>query len=185
MIQFSKIKFPPIKYKPLAQKPEELIYKSGLRFGYGPKADFFFMLRTKEPKKHSYMIVSPQEIERDGKTNVPSLYIWKIFSNPMKNGFGTKMLNFARYYSEKKGFKGYFHLEASPIYTPQSVPHIFYGKSGMNTKSPKLNKKIEIFIKNKKQATQEDFPNIVMYYPPIKYETILEKIKKFFSNLVK
>lgn len=62
------------------------------------------------------MIVSPQEIERDGKTNVPSLYIWKIFSNPMKSGFGTKMLNFAKYYSEKKGLKGYFHLEASPIY---------------------------------------------------------------------
>lgn len=55
----------------------------------------------------------------------------------------------------------------------------------MNTKSPQLNKKIEIFIKNKKQATQEDFPNTVMYYPPIKYETMFEKIKKIFANLVK
>lgn len=131
------------------------------------------------------MIVSPQEIERDGKTNVPSLYIWKIFSKPMHNGFGTKMLNFAKYYSEKKGLKGFFHLDASSIFTPRSIPHIFYGKYGMNTKSPSLNKKIDFFIKNKKQATQEDIPSVMMYYPPIKNETILEKIKKFFTGLIR
>ena len=182
MNQFSKIKFLPIKYRPLGKKPEELIYKSGVKFGYGPEAESFIMLRSKEPKKHSYMVVSPQEIERDGKTNVPSLYICKIFSRPMHNGFGTKMLNFAKYYSEKKGLNGYFHLEASSIYTPQSIPHIFYGKYGMNTKSPQLNKKIEFFIKNNKTATQEDITDTIMYYPPIKCETILEKIKKIFIN---
>ena len=102
MNKISKLKFPPIKYRPLGKKSEELIYKTGLRYSFDPKSEFFIMLRTKDSNKHSYMMVSPQKIEREGKTNVPSLYIWKILSHPMRNGFGTKMLNFAKYYSEKK-----------------------------------------------------------------------------------
>lgn len=186
MNQISKIKFPPIKYKSLGKKSEELIYKTGLRYYYEPTSEIFIMLRSKEANKRSYMAVIPQTIQRDGKNDVASLFISKIISSPMREGFGAKFLDFAQIYSKKIGCNGNLHLIAVPGFTPQQVPHIFYKKYGMNTNSASINKRLDKLIKKNKNGTYLDFNNIEMYYPPIKKpETKFDIFFNFLKDLFK
>lgn len=180
MNKISKIKFPPIKYKPLNKTSEELVYKTGLKLCDLP-SEIFIMLRFKKPDERCYMAAFPTKIERDEKKNVPSLYISKILSTPMRSGLGSKMLDFAKYYSQKNGCNGYFHLDANSGYLPNSVPHIFYRKQGMNTKFSYLNKRLDKYIKKGKNATYRDIENITMYYPPI--EKPKNRLQVLFEKL--
>lgn len=182
----SLIKYPAARFRKL---PERLIYKTKTDY-YGTPVDKFIMFSTeKNSKMKATMKCFPEIIERDGRANVPSLYIWQLMSNCSGNGFGTDLLNFAKQYSKRIGCGGRFHLSADTAFTPRRIPHIFYKKYGMNTKSYAVNNKLDSFIKKGKTATWQDFDNIDMYYPPIKFKEdgisgLLHKLFKFGQNIL-
>ena len=179
------LNFPPIKNKPLKQLPEVLIHRLPANFFDDEMIDTFVLFKTKNPNQRSIMKCYPSFVTRDGLEKVDSLYIWKIFSFPRKNGLGTKMLDFAGAYSKIVGCKGNFHLRASVGYMPNEVPHIFYRKCGMNTNDASVNKKMDKFIKKGLNATYLDFENINMFYPPIKNpKTRLDKLKEFITSVL-
>ena len=183
MNMITKLRPAPIKYRPLGKTPEEVVYKTGLTFFDDLNTNIFIMLRTKRPHERCVMITRPEKIKRDGK-NIPSLYIWRILSQPKNCGLGSAMIDFAKFYSKQNNYLGNIHLNANYGYTPYSIPHIFYRKQGFNTKYDYINKKMDDFIKSNTPATYKDFDNIEMYYPPIKspekkWQTILRKL---FTN---
>ena len=184
MKQISNLKYPPIKYRPLKDMSEEVLFHAKKVFFDYPAIDYFIMLKPKNPNIRTYMSCVPDYLS---EKEANSLYILKLISTPARNGFGTKMLDFAQTYSKKVGCNGNFHLEASSGYTPNSIPHIFYRKYGMNTMSPEINRKLDKFIKKKKPATYRDIPDIEMYYPPIKEkENLFQKfIRKIIFTLSK
>lgn len=156
-----------LSYKKIEQLPETLIYKS-LKNGYSTKnTNTFVIFSTKNPDIKTTMVCRKNLICRDNKKNIPSLYIAKLISNPMQNGLGRKMLNFAKLHSKRCGCNGFFHLDADVGFQPNHIPHIFYRKMGMNTKDALINAKLDRWIKKRKNATYKDFPNIKMYYPPV------------------
>lgn len=180
------LKYPPIKSSLQKTLPEHLVYEFPLVKFFHTVQDCFVMFKTKQPQKRCYMRCYPiQIIRKDMKSEIDSLYISNLISSPRRIGLGTKMLDFAQIYSKKIGCNGYFHLGACAGYSPDSIPHICYGKYGMNTESQKINKKIRNFIEKKKNATYKDIKNVMMFYPPIKFETWSDKIKNFFTSLIK
>ena len=155
-----------LKYPPLKKIPENLIYHKIKGSNSADIPDLFIMFSTKE-KNMSKLYCYKTTINKDGKNNVPSLYISLLFSNPQQCGLGTKMLNFAQTFSKKIGCEGNFHLISNSGMFPNKIPHIFYRKYGMNTEDALTNAKLDRFIRRKKDATYKDFPNIKMYYPPV------------------
>lgn len=186
MNTIQNLKYPPIKNSLQKKLPEHLIYKFNSGPGNYLLQDIFVLFKTKEYYKRCYMRCYPDMVHRNDKSKfVPSLYIHQLLSQHKKSGLGTKMLDFAQIYSKKSGCNGYFHLSASSCYTPNSIPHIFYGKYGMNTESQSINNKINSFISKNKEATYRDIENVNMYYPPIEFISWQDKIKKFFTSLIK
>ena len=183
MSTIGKLKYAPIKYKPLSKMGEEIIHKTGLKYWNIPESEIFVMFNTKKSKNRCFMATYPRKINRDGEKNIPSLYVAKIFSIPLRCGFGTKMLDFAKAHSKKIGCNGYFHLDAHSAYTPHSIPHIFYKKVGLNTQYAYVNDRLDKFIKSGKNATYKNFNNMRMYYPPIKNpESRWQTILKLFTK---
>lgn len=182
----NKLKYPPIKNSLQKKIPEHLIYQFYSGTGAYLLHDTFVLFKPKEDYKRCYMRCNTDFVHRIDKNKfVPSLYIFRLNSSPMKNGLGTKMLDFAQILSKKSGCNGYFHLSANSGFMPNAIPHVFYGKYGMNTESEKINDKINSFIKKNKDATYNDIPNINMFYPPIDFTPWYEKIKNFFTSLIK
>lgn len=172
--------------KPVREFPEKLIYNSPSEYlDYGFAKFTIFSTKKSEFGKSAVMYCFPAHTERDSAINVPSLYIQFLSSNCSGLGFGTAMLNFARSYSKKVGCEGRFHLTAHVGIAPSRVPHIFYRKYGMSTNSPKVNKKLDRFIKRGKDATYKDFKNIEMFYPPLepKIKTLWKSVFSRFSYL--
>lgn len=168
-MNISHLKYPPIKFKKFDKIPERLISKGQANY-FGTKCDQFIMFSTeKGSNDHAIMRCFPELISRDGKNNVPSLYVWFISSNCSGKGFGSEMLDFARHYSKKIGCLGNLHLTSDVAFTPHRIPHIFYRKFGMSTKSAAIDKKLDKFIEAGKIATYKDFDNVDMYYPPIEH----------------
>ncbi len=180
-MNISKLKFPPLKYNQVKELPDKLIYGKA-RDIYGQYAEEFVMFSTKKGSNNrAIMRCYPELIERDGKINVPSLYIWFLSSNCSGQGYGTAMLNFAIKHSKQIGCNGNFHLTADTSFMPNRIPHIFYRKFGMNTTTPAINKKLDKFIAHKKNATHRDFEIANMYYPPLQNKNkFLEFIQKKF-----
>ena len=168
MTPIRNIKYPPIKTPSIKKLPETLIYRRpDIINAKGHKFASFVLFNTKNNNK-TFMRCRPEKITRDKQENIPSLFISNIISSPQKCGLGTKMLDFARNFSKKIGCNGYFHLIADDCYTPNSIPHIFYWKYGMNTGFRRYNDKLDFFVMMNKKATYKDFPHLEMYYPPIK-----------------
>lgn len=180
-MNISKLKFLPVKYK----ITDKIVYNKAQKKYFGQKVDCFVMFSTKKSDAGKYALMNcfPEYIERDGMKKVPSLYVQYLFSIPQNSGFGTAMLDFARIYSKQIGCGGYIHLSADNAYMPNRVPHPFYKKYGMNTGIPKIDKKIDRFIKKDKDATHNDFKMITMYYPPVKPPE--SKFRKFLNKLFK
>lgn len=168
-MNISHLKYPPLKSNIQKKLPDKLIYKTYTDY-LEQTADTFIMFSTKKDSNdRAIMKCFPQLINRDGQKNVPSLYIWMLSSNCSGKGFGTAMLDFAIKYSKQIGCKGNLHLSSDVSFMPNRIPHIFYRKFGMSTKSASLDKKIDQFIAKGKNATYRDFDNVNMYYPPIKH----------------
>ena len=143
--------------------------KTGLRAGY--------MGCRCNGKKNSYII--------KGNNVVPSLYIADLFSYSRGSGAGIALLDFARDLSKEIGCEGNIHLVASGCYAPNSAPHLFYRKYGMNTGDKRIDRKIDSFIKRRKDAKRIELDNIMMYYPPVEYpkkNNIISKLIHFIGN---
>lgn len=169
-MNIAKLKFPPLKYNSPAKLPEKLIYRAQTSY-FKNEIDQFIMFSTKKgSNERAIMRCFPQLISRDGKNNVPSLYVWFLTSNCSGKGFGTAMLDFAINYSKKIGCKGNLHLTSDVSFTPNRIPHIFYRKFGMSTKKASMDKKLDSFIAKNKNATYKDFDTVEMFYPPIEHK---------------
>jgi len=178
-MNISSLKYPPIKHK----ITEKILYKLPSKKYFDNNFERFIMFSTKKSDagKYARMVCFPEYIYRGGEKDVLSLCIHFLYSFPSDSGFGTAMLNFARKHSEETGCGGFFHLSADNSYMPNRVPHLFYKKCGMNTGIPKMDKKIDKFIKKHKNGTHNDFKMVTMYYPPIKEPE--GKLKSFFRTL--
>lgn len=165
-----KLLYPPIKHTPIKQMPKTLIVHSYTRY-LNNFVDQFVLVPTNKDEfgKKVIMKCFPEYIEREGIKNVPSLYIWELLSNCSGSHYGSKMLDFARNYSKKIGCNGYIHLSSDGCYNPHRMPHIFYRKYGMSTKSARIDKKLDKFIAQGKNATYKDFNTEEMFYPPIQH----------------
>lgn len=177
----NNLRYPPIKYN-LKRIPEYLVYYSNKNKLYHD----FVMSKTSKPYATCSMYCNVTRLY--DKFNVfPSLLIYVIKSNPIQQGLGSKMLDVAKIFSNKKGCDGRFHLFATSLYLSEKVPHIFYRKYGMTTGDKKIDKKLDKFIKIGKSATDKDFSSMLMYYSPKKFKTeevklsFWQKIKKFFN----
>ncbi len=165
-MNISHLKYPPLKSNILKKFPDKLVYK----YNTESKIDKFIIFSTqKGSHDHARMTCSPELIKRDGKENVPSLYIWFLSSNCSGKGFGTAMLDFAIQYSKKLGCNGNLHLSADGSFMPNRIPHIFYRKFGMSTKKTSIDKRLDQFIAKGKNATYQDFDDVDMFYPPIEH----------------
>lgn len=180
----SKLLYPPIKCNTPKKLPECLFMHQYTDYA-GVQVDKFTLIPTdkKHFGKRIIMKCFPEYIDRDGKINIPSLYVWKLTSNCSGDGFGTKMLNFAQNYSRRLGCNGYLHLSADVCYTPNRVPHLFYRKYGMSTDSTYIDKKLDRFIKKGKDATYREFNTMNMFYPPIEHPK--NKIEKLVDKFTK
>lgn len=178
------LKYPPVKCKVQKKLPDMLVLRQKA-VGFEDVVEQFTIISTKPENtgKKATMRCFPEYISRDGKKDVPSLYIWLLFSNCSGSGFGTAMLDFAKNYSKKIGCNGNFHLSSDVSFTPNRIPHPFYYKYGMNTKSPKINEQLERVVKSGKTATHRDFETIDMYYPPIEF--LDTKVEKFIYKCFK
>ncbi len=185
MLNCTYFRYPPIKYK----LPENLIFHKTIKLDGGEYEKFvMFSTKTGDKKGTALMKCFPTLIERDGKKNVPSLYVWFLKSS--EHGFGTAMLNLARRYSQQVGCGGRFHLSADVGFMPNRIPHIFYRKFGMSTGDPGIDKKLDKFIARGKDATWNDFKTMPMYYPPMASQeqpkrTVFQKILHNFENILK
>ncbi len=183
MTIINKLKYPPIKTNIPKRVPKYLIYQFSPSLSYFKDVDRFVLFNTQNNNQKTLMSCFPIEKAREDLEKTESLYIEELLSFEPQKGLGTKMLDFAKNYSKKIGCNGYFHLSADSGLTPDSIPHIFYRKYGMNTKDASINKKLDKFISKGKNARHTDCPNIEMYYPPIKKpETKLQKFLKFFCK---
>lgn len=183
-MNISKLLYPPVKYTIHKKLPECLFLHQYTDYA-NARVDKFTLIPTNKKHFGKWVIMKcfPEYIERDGKNNIPSLYIWRLISNCSGNGFGTQMLNFARNYSKRLGCNGYLHLSADGCYTPNRIPHIFYRKYGMSTQSTYIDKRIDKFIKKGKNATYRDFNTMDMFYPPIEHPK--NKFEKFMTKVLK
>ncbi len=188
MNRICQFKKPLICIKRIKKLPEELIYKYPYNIADIEGFHSFSMFKTNNPKFCCRMLTLPEYIDRDGIEGVKSLYINYLFSNPPRNGLGSKMFNFAKIHSKQMNCNGNIHLEACGFLDIYNLPHIFYRKQGMNTESKSINKKLDKFIRKNKNATYLDFDNATMYYPPVieqktNFEMFIEKVKNNIKSL--
>ena len=169
------LKYPPLKPK---QLPEKLIWHGINEYDIHE----FHMFTTKSQKPMT-ALMKCYETRYDTPKN---LLITLLISYNRNKGLGSEMLKFAENFSKKVGCEGRLKLKASGLYTPNRVPHTFYRKYGFTTDNSKIDKKLDKFIKNNKDATQLDFQEMLcMYYRPQqkvnKLQSLWGKIKNFFN----
>lgn len=117
-----------------------------------------------------------------------TLFIRSLIISKPRKGFGTKFLDFATHLSKEKGLGGRLGLFAATTDAdPFNPPHIFYRKYGFTTDDKKLLKKIDRYIRLKKQLSYKTTPTRYMYYPAEDIGkakiSIIEKLKAFFYGL--
>ena len=179
-MNIQKLLYPPIKRAHIKEMPKTLIWHSYVKY-LDNEVDQFVLFPTDKNEfgKRIIMKCFPEYIEREGNKKIPSLYIWQLFSNCSGSHYGFKMLDFAKNYSKKIGCNGYFHLSSDGCYNPYKLPHIFYRKYGMSTRNTRIDKKLDKFIAQGKNATYKDFNTEEMFYPPIQHKKLSTQIITF------
>ncbi len=149
--------------------PNILIYTVDKPLNSGVIRHYSKLIDLKKGELLAYMNAEKELIPKEHKL-VPSLYVDILMSLSKGKGFGTKLMNYAKILSKKLGCEGNIHLIACNSFDLNRVPHIFYKKWGMNTGDYLIDTKMDKFIQKNKKAKASDFPNIEMYYPPVKTE---------------
>lgn len=88
-----------------------------------------------------------------------------IKTTKQNKGYGKYLIDFAKNYSKQRGCNGYLLLKSDTSFTPHRIPHLFYRKQGFTTLEPKIDKKMDRFIKENKDAKHTDFKSMLMFYP--------------------
>ncbi|MCM1338198.1 MAG: hypothetical protein NC191_00830 [Muribaculaceae bacterium] len=149
---------------------EYIILAKNHTYKYVKEEVSFQAFLKKNPSVHAVMYCTPEVVYRKDLGWVNSLYVSYLDTlGNCNKGLGTVLLNIASIYSNRLGFGGRFHLDASGLQSPNRVPHIFYRKFGMNTGFECTDKEMDKFVKSGKPATYLDFKSMTMFYPPIKY----------------
>ena len=164
----------PLKYP--KKIPEILYYhkKQGTRY----QNNLYNMLSTETGGKHGFLVTQVKNNKVKDYYEGNHLFIGFIVTAPQENGYGQKILNFAKNLAKKDGCNGHIQLFADGSFTPNSVPHLFYRKNGFSTLDKKQDELMDKFIKMGKRATQSDFPNMPMYYPAPKKYPVQEEYKQ-------
>jgi len=173
----------------LTKVPDHLIFSQTIKYSSGIEEEYFTAVSTKNPKEKAIMYCYPGQVYRRDMGWVKSLYVSYLDScnNPRK-GLGTILLNAAKRYSQQLGLEGRFHVDASSLKQYEYAPHVFYKKYGMNTGRPSIDKKLDLYIQKRKNATGLDFKILTMFYPPIQYDVkdktpFLKRIMKAISQV--
>lgn len=174
------LKYPPLKRNVNKKLPEYLFWEHKDCFDTWD----ITMFSTKDTSKYGKMSLIKTTQSINNKTK-PYILVLMLMSKPRKQGLGTKMLDYVQNFSRRNGCEGRFYLCADPQFTPKEAPHIFYRKYGMNTGEPETDKKIDMFIKQDKNGTIEDFPHQKMYFPPIPPHENQQPAPKSLWQLIK
>ena len=177
----------PLKYP--KKIPEILYYHK--KQGTIRQNNLYNMLSTETGKKHGFLATWVENNKIKDYYEGKLLFIGFIATTPRRNGYGQKIIDFAKNLAKKEDCNGHIQLYADGSFTQDDIPHLFYRKNGFSTLDKKLDKKMDKFIKSGKVATHKDFSNMPMYYPaPDKYPipegykpNIFSRIKDFFRNI--
>lgn len=165
--------------------PEFLFYKRNVHNLMFSKQLEFVAFSTKNSKNYGEILVRKSTVQHREDYAGPILAIDLIKSKNINQGLGTAMINFAKNYSKQNGCNGYLILRADASLSPDRVPQIFYRKQGFSTFDDKTDTKMDEFIKNKSDATSEDFIVDIMHYPPLKEKKKLsfcEKMRRILND---
>jgi len=182
MIKYNNLKFPPLKPQKL---PAKLISSISYKNDNGAKIYKFTMFPTNNKEKGlTTLRCFPVNLSvKNTNSVIPSLYISYLYSTVKDKGFGTAILNFAKVFSKKLSCGGNLYLYAATGNSPNRIPHIFYRKYGMTSNDARIDKKLDKFIKRKKDAKHTDFNSMPMYYfanrPADKKQKFLDFFKVF------
>ena len=177
----NKLKYPPIKIS--KQLPENLIYRKDC-IEYN-KYTYNFNMYNLKNKNIAHMKCYKDSIDRDGKYDVPSLYILYLRSRKTGQGLGSKFIKFAKFFSKQIGCNGNIHLDACSLDKNAPAPHIFYKKQGLISHSKFMNWKLDNYIKNKRITPAEKFEITEMYFPKDKPSNIFSKTANLIKYLLK
>lgn len=181
-----------IAYRPMtftSKLPQKYVIEQIENLSNLPSYYTFAAVSKETGRRAGYMICRCDEKDKvshiiKGNKVVPSLYVSELYSFDRGSGAGSALLDYARRLSQANGGEGNIHLVASGCYAPNSAPHIFYRKYGMNTGDKRLDRKIDCFIKRGKDAKRIELDNVMMYYPPAEYpkNNIISKLIHFIGN---
>ena len=115
------LKFPPIKPKPF---PDCLIYKTERKYNALEKHEVARIISLKDGKLKGEAEFYPAL----NSEKIPSVFVARLIAFERKKGYGTKLLNYIKRYSQNIGFNGNFFLEANSCFLPLESPHTFYRK---------------------------------------------------------
>ena len=177
----------PIKFQ--KHIPNNLIYTVKKPLRSGVIRYYSKLIDLQHGRLLAYMNTERELIPKENAI-VPSLYVDIIKSVYKNKGYGTQLMNYAKTLSKKLGCNGNIHLIACNEFDSKRAPHIFYKKWGMNTGDYFIDSKIDNFIQRNKKTQKDDFPNIEMYYPPVKYDIdpdiiYFEQKEGFWKSLFK
>lgn len=166
------MQFSVIKTLPFKNIPNQLIYH--------PEGSCYYkMFDRNNGKVLGFMEAGPISLNGNNL-----FYIDKLFIFQKRMHFGTKFLDFAVNLSNKQGCNGKLMLKASnTAFDPHNPPHIFYRKYGFTCSDKKMLKKIDKYIKMKKQLDYKNTPSVFMYFPEEKKSQIpiLQKLKELLN----
>ncbi len=139
-----------IEEKPILKIPEIIFYEN--------KNNEYKMLNLKKNTSIGYLMVSPRKDE----LFINSLVIEAPYR---RQGFGKKLLDFAKRVSIGMGFNGRMRCVAglTPFDT-KNPSHIFFRKYGFTGDDKKLIKKIDNAIKESKQLNPKSTTLAYMYF---------------------
>lgn len=164
----------------------DLVYEHTINKVMHPCQHIFDFYSDTKKNKLGTLVCHKSELQIRPNHNDNVLAIDFIEVTNKNQGFGTKILKFAEEYSKQIGCKGFMTLKADGSYTPEKIPHVFYRKFGFSTLEKSTDKKLDIFIKQKLNATTNDFPCLLMHFPiPDKEPSGLKRILSLLKQMLK
>ena len=144
-----------------------LSYKHSVNNVMHPAQHVFDFYSDKDKIKAGTLVCHKSEIKLRPNYDKPVLAIDFLEVTNKAQGIGTKILKFAEEFSRKSGCNGFMTLKSDVSFMPEKIPHTFYRKFGFSTLEKKTDKKLDMFIRQNKDATHKDFPCLLMHYPPM------------------
>lgn len=160
-----------------AKLPSVLFYKQPIKSVMQPPQEVYTAISTRGDKNWGILVLHKSTMQHRNDYNGSTLAIDYIESRNKHKGLGKAMIEFAKNYSKQKGCNGYIVLRADSTIDKKQVPHIFYRKQNFTTLDKKIDKKIDLFIRNQQDGTSSDFPTQSMYFPPPQKQNFINKIK--------